>query len=263
MKAILKVARYTSFDLVRSRWTFAYGIFFLAFVGGLFAFGEEPSRAIVSVLNLVLIVVPLVSSVFGVTHFYSSRAFVELLLTQPIDRKSVFWGQYIGLSLSLALAFTVGLTGPFLWYGLQDVSEIGTLGLVLLSGVLLTMIFVGLASVVSVLFDDQVRAVGLVIFAWLYFAVLYDGLLLVFILLLQAYPLEKALIGLAILNPLDISRILILLRLDISTLMGYTGALFRMVFGGHWGAVLAVLSLVVWAAIPVLMAEKCFTRKDF
>lgn len=260
---MLKVVRYSFRDLLRSRWVAAYGLFFLAVAAGLFAFGEDPSMAIVSVLNLILIVIPLVSAVLGMTHFYNSREFVELLLAQPIDRTSVFLGHYIGVCLALALAFVLGLLGPFLWYGVQDASQAGTLAALLLAGVLLTLIFVGLAYAVSVRMEDRVKALGMIVFLWLYFAVLYDGLLLIVIALFQVYPLETALIGLTALNPLDLARILILLRLDVSALMGYTGAVFEKFFGSVWGVGLTLLALGFWSAVPALVGVKLFSRKDF
>jgi Cu-processing system permease protein len=61
---------------------------------------------------------------------------------------------------------------------------------------------------------------------WFYFSLIYDGLLLFFLFQFSDYPLEKAMIVLSSLNPIDLGRILILLKLDIAALMGYTGAVF-------------------------------------
>lgn len=48
--------------------------------------------------------------------------------------------------------------------------------------------------------------------------------------LLTDYPLEKATLTLVLLNPVDLGRILMLMQLDISALMGYTGAFFQQFF---------------------------------
>lgn len=263
MSAALRVARGSAADLLRSRSIVVYALFFLAVAWGLFYFGQEPAQAIVSLLGLLLIVVPLVSTVVGMTQFYSSREFAELLLAQPIDRRSVFWGHYLGLSLCLGLAYVVGLGGPFLWYGLQNAGDAGALLVLLVAGVFLTLVFVGLAFLVSIRTENRLKAVGGVLFLWLYFAVLYDGLLLIAIMLLQAYPLENLLVGLVLLNPLDLARILILLRLDTSALMGYTGAVFERFFGTAGGTALSFAALVGWAVLPALAALRCYQRKDF
>lgn len=263
MRHALKLARYTFADLLRSRWMFAYAGFFAAIGWALFYFGEEPAQAIVSLLSVVLIVIPLVSAIFGMTQFYNSREFVELLLAQPLDRRSVFYGQYVGLSGTLALAFVIGVSTPFLWYAIQYSEDIGPLLGLLLAGVLLTSIFAAMALLASTLTDNRLRALGAVIFLWLYFTVLYDGMLLMVILLFDAYPLETPLIVLTMLNPVDLARIVILLRLDVAALMGYTGAVFERFFGSAWGMALSMTALAVWTCAPVALAARFYRRRDF
>ena len=263
MRHALKLARYTFADLVRSRWMVTYAGFFAAIGWAFFYFGEEPAQAIVSLLSVVLLVIPLVSAIFGMTQFYNSREFVELLLAQPIDRRSVFYGQYIGLAGTLALAFVLGVSMPFAWYGLQNTDDLGPLVGLLLAGVALTLIFAAMAVLASTLTDNRLRALGAVIFLWLYFTVLYDGLLLFFILLFEASPLETPLIGLTLLNPVDLARILILLRLDVAALMGYTGAVFERFFGSAWGTALSITALTVWTVGPVVLAARFYRRRDF
>ena len=79
---------------------------------------------------------------------------------------------------------------------------------------------------------------------------------------LADYPLERGLLGLMVLNPIDLARIAVLLRFDISALMGYTGAVFKSFFGGG-GLAVAALALAVWMAVPVWLGTRAFQRKDF
>ncbi len=65
---------------------------------------------------------------------------------------------------------------------------------------------------------------------WFYFAIIFDGLVLFIIFQFSEYPLEKTSITLTALNPIDLSRILVLLKMDISAMMGYTGAVFKEFF---------------------------------
>jgi Cu-processing system permease protein len=263
LRHALKLARYTFADLLRTRWMPLYAGFFAAIGWAFFYFGEEPAQAIVSLLSVVLIVIPLVSAIFGMTQFYNSREFVELLLAQPVDRRSVFYGQYIGLAGTLALAFVLGVSTPVLWYGFQSTDDLGPLLGLLLAGVLLTLIFAAMAVLASTLTDNRLRALGAVIFLWLYFTVIYDGLLLFVILVFDAYPLETPLIALTMLNPVDLARILILLRLDVAALMGYTGAVFERFFGGAVGTSLSLAALAVWTVVPVALAARFYRRRDF
>jgi Cu-processing system permease protein len=67
---------------------------------------------------------------------------------------------------------------------------------------------------------------------------------------------------LSFLNPIDLSRIQILLRMDISALMGYTGAIFREFFGNATGIFLSFLGLFIWIIFPLMVSLKKFKRKD-
>jgi Cu-processing system permease protein len=263
MRQMMTVARQAARELMRGWWVASYGLFFMLLAWALFAFGERPAQAVVSVLDLVLLVIPFVSIVVGVLSFYNSREFAELLLAQPVARSTVFFGQYLGLSVSLAAAFTVGLGAPFAWYGWSTRDQAGTLLVLLLAGIFLTFIFVAFAFAIAVRTENRLKALGAAIFLWLFLALVYDGLLLAVIMAFSAYPLEKPLLGLCVLNPLDVARILILLRLDVAALMGYTGAVFKQFFGSTLGLGLAGACLAAWVALPVLAGVNAYARRDF
>jgi Cu-processing system permease protein len=105
MGQTLKVLRYELHNLMRSRWLLFIGLFFLLATEAMFRFGSDPSKAMISLMNIVLIVIPLMSLILGIIYFYQSREFVELLLAQPVMRSSIYLGKISGLSLALAAAF--------------------------------------------------------------------------------------------------------------------------------------------------------------
>src|SRR5690606_2455119 len=92
-------------DLARDKWLLAYGAVLLLITEALFFFGGTGEQVVLSLLNAMLLLVPLVALTFGTMHVYASREFVELLLAQPLPRRSVFAGLYLGLALPLAGAF--------------------------------------------------------------------------------------------------------------------------------------------------------------
>jgi Cu-processing system permease protein len=81
--------------------------------------------------------------------------------------------------------------------------------------------------------------------------------------LFSNYPLETATIVMGTLNPVDLTRIFILLQLDISALMGYTGAVLKYYFGSYSGIIFSAVSLMLWLLLPLLTALKFFRIKDF
>lgn len=263
MKVILKVMKYELSDVVRSRWLVAYTLFFLAATDGLLRFSGGSANAIVSLLNVVLFIVPLVTIVFGTMYLYNAREFTELLLAQPIGRRQLFGGLYLGLALPLSCGFVAGVGIPFLLHGFDDAAQRGTLTMLVGLGVLLSFSFTGLAFAIALRLEDRARALGAAIAIWLLTTVLYDGLVLALGVMFAEYPLQRPLLALMLLNPVDLARVLMLLQLDVSALMGYTGAVFKSFFGSAGGMALAFGALLLWAAAPPLGALHLFRRKDF
>ncbi len=263
MNAVAKVIKYEVSDVIRSRWVVAYTIFFLIVTEALFRFGGGSARALLSLTNVVLILIPLVSIVFGTMYLYNAREFTELLLTQPVQRKSLFGGLYAGLSLPLAAGFIMGISIPFLFHGVDEPGHYRTFAVLLLTGSVLTLVFVALAFVIAVKFEEKVKGLGMALLVWLLFSVMYDGFLLLVVNAFADYPLEKPIIGLTLLNPVDLGRVLLLLNFDIAALMGYTGAVFERFFGSSLGIVLSGSALLVWVAIPFQLGLRYFRHKDF
>lgn len=262
MNAFTKIVKYACYDTLRSWWALLYGLFFLVITATLLYFSGDFNKALVSLLNIVLLLVPLISIVFATMYAYSSREFTELLLAQPLKRSHIFLGQYLGLTLSLVLSLALGLSLAFLLFA-GTAAESLHLAMLVLCGSLLTAIFTALAFLVSVLFEDRLKGFGLAILLWLFAAVIYDGLFLAFLVAFQDYPLEKASLGLTLLNPIDLSRIMMLLRLETAALLGYTGAVFDKFFGTLTGTLLSFGALVLWIVLPLLLFRRKVQHKDF
>ena len=260
---VLKIVKYELHDVLRSRWLLAYTAFFLVATDALLRFSDTGAKALLSLMNVVLLIIPLVNVVFGTMYLYNAREFTELLLAQPVGRKQLFAGLYLGLALPLSLGFAVGVGVPFVVHGLDDPALGGTLAAIVLAGVALTFVFTAIAYLVAVRADDKVKGLGLAIGVWMALAVLYDGLVLFLATRLADYPLERPLLGLMLANPVDLARIVLLLQFDVSALMGYTGAVFRDFFGSAGGLAIAGGALLLWVVVPALLGMRAFQRKDF
>jgi Cu-processing system permease protein len=98
---------------------------------------------------------------------------------------------------------------------------------------------------------------------WLFLAIIYDGLFLMSLIFFSDYPLDKLSLFGTMLNPIDLSRTLILLKLDISALLGYTGAVFKQFFGTSFGLIVSLVALSLWTLIPILRIIFKSNKKDF
>lgn len=260
---MLKILKYSFYDLVRSRWSYVYFLFYLMLGFVLLFLNNDLSKATITLMNVIIILVPLIGTIFGVMYYYNSKEFTELLLAQPVRRSSIFLGQYFGVSLSLALSLVIGLGIPFIFYGILNSNAIGNFLLLLITGAFLSLIFTALAFVIALRNDNKIKGFGYAILLWLFMAVVYDGIFLMSLIIFEDYPLDRFSLFTTMLNPIDLSRILVILKMDISALLGYTGAVFQDFFGTNLGMILSFFMLLLWVIIPVYFIKRISGRKDF
>lgn len=260
---VYKIARAQTRDALRSRWIAVYTLFFLFATEGVLRFAGEGAKAVLSLSSATLIVVPLVTLVLSTIYVYNAREFTELLLAQPVRRSALFSGLYLGLAVPMAGGFVAGIGVPLLLRGGGDPAQRGAIVALLAVGVLLTFVFTAIAFAIALGTDDRLRGLGAALGLWFVLALLYDGIVLAAVAVFADYPVERALLGVTFANPVDLARILILLKLDVAALMGYTGAVFQRFFGGPVGITFAATALVLWVVAPLAIGARQFRRKDF
>ena len=252
-----KIIKYVVIDILRNKIILAYTLFLLLISLSIFNLEDNAAKGLLSLLNIILIIVPLVSIMFAAIYVYNSAEFLELLVSQPLKRKTIWLSLFLGLASSMALAFFIGAGIPILLY------EPTATGFMMLgTGLLLSVIFVAIAMLAAVKTRDKAKGIGVAILLWLYFSLLFDGLVLFMLFQFADYPMEKAMVGISMLNPIDLSRVLILLKMDVSALMGYTGAIFKDYFGTQTGLLLSFLVLLTWVVVPAWLSVRKFNRKD-
>jgi len=244
-------------DILKSKIVLAYTFILAILSWSSFALEDNSAKGLLTILNVILFTVPLVSILFATIYLYNSSEFIELLLSQPIKRKKIWISLFLGLSFSMIAAFFVGAGIPLL---INSPDNVGIM--MLLNGTLITIIFTALAFLSSILTRDKAKGIGIAIMTWLFFALIFDGLVLFLLFQLQDYPIENAMVGMTALSPIDLARIQILLHLDVSAMMGYTGAIFKDFFGTSTGLIVSFLLLSLWAIIPFIISLKKFNKKD-
>lgn len=263
MKNLFHIIKNEWRTLLRGKWMVGYALIFLVLTDSLLRFGGGGAETLLSLSNVMLLFVPLVSMIYGILYIYQSKEFVELLLTQPIKRSVLYWGLFLGISTPLMAAFVFGAMVPLGWHGillLDGTASIMVLGL----GAVLTLIFTSLGFVLGLMFyEDRIKGFGFTIVIWLFMAILYDGLVLMLVFTFGDYPLEKFVIAVSMLNPIDMARIMVMLEFDVSALMGYTGAVFNRFFGSSMGIITASGMLAIWLAVPMWFGLRVFEKKDF
>lgn len=244
-------------DILKNKIVLAYTLILAILSWSSFALEDNSAKGLLTILNVILFTVPLVSVLFATIYIYNSSEFIELLLSQPVKRAKIWLSLFIALSLSMVLAFFTGAGIPLL---VNSPDAVGFMMIV--TGCLISVIFVALAFLSSILTRDKAKGIGIAIMTWLYFALLFDGIVLFLLFQLAEYPIENAMVGITALSPIDLARIQILLHLDVSAMMGYTGAIFKDFFGTSTGLIISFLLLCLWAFVPFMISLKKFKDKD-
>src|SRR6185437_9953926 len=199
----MKIIKYVLLDLVRNKVILVYTIILAGLSISLLSLDNNTSKGLLSLLDISLLFVPLISILFSTIYFFNSMEFTELLLALPLGRSSLLLSEYGGIAISLCIAYAVGIGVPALFLGRGMEAFI-----LIICGLLLTLCFSALALLVFALFKDKTKAIGASIFIALFFTLLFDGLLMTFIFSFSDYPIDKPIVAIVALNPVDLSRVL-------------------------------------------------------
>ena len=272
---LLLVARQERVLAVRSRWTQIFAVVFALLALSVAASGyvlsggygvQDFARTAASLVQLVLLLVPLVSLLIGVLSLAPERGAAELLFSQPVSRRTILLGKLLGLFEALVGAQALGFGAAGLVIFSQSGSE-GIAGFLMLfaASAALTAIFLGLAALLAAaaIGRRRTRALALALVVWFVAVVLFDVAALGLASLLPSGPASRVLIVAVIVNPVDAVRTATLLGIEGAAAFGAASLAFLRFTKGPWGAgALLGLSLLFWIAVPALAAVERLRRTD-
>lgn len=275
MAALGLVARQELRLAARSRWTQIFAAVFAALALAVAASGyilsgghgvQDFARTGASLVQLVLLLVPLTSLLIGVQALASDRGAAEVLLSQPVSRPTVLLGKLLGLleGLTAAQALGFGAAGLVI-FSRSGEEGLGAFALLFAASVALTAVFLAVAAALaSASFGrSRARALALALVVWFVAVVLFDVAALALASLLPSGPASRVLIGAVLINPVDAVRTAALLGIEGAAAFGAASLAFLRFTGGTLGAGLLLgLSLVVWIIAPTAVAIHRLRRAD-
>ncbi|WP_242343698.1 ABC transporter permease [Anaeromyxobacter terrae] len=267
LAALALVARQEIALAVRSRWTAIFAAVFALLAVGVAASGyilsggsgfEDFARTSVSLVQLVVLVVPLAALVMGVLAVAPERGTAELLFSQPIGRGVVLLGQLAGLFVALSAAELIGFGAAGLVVFLNAGEEgAGAYFLLVLGAILLTAVFLAIAALVGAgaVGRKRVRALALALVVWFAATVLVDVAALGIATLLRSTAASRLLVASVVLNPASAIRVGSLLAVQGTAAFGAASlALLRLTGGPVGAALLLGASVLAWIVLPVAAA---------
>ena len=267
--AVRQLARKGMRDALHDRWLITYALLLgaLGVVAALLGLRSSAGmglqmfgRTTATLTNLCLMLAPLVGLSMGAAAIAGERdrGTMETLLAQPLERRDLLLGKYLGLLLALAAATVAGFL-PAAFVVARYAGAASLLGYVLfpLLSIFLIGAMLGLGLLISVRSHGGVQAQGRAIFCWFLFVLMYDLLLMG--TLVTSGLSSTALSLLLVANPVDAARVLVVLALEPDLyLLGPAGALLVAELSRAGTAALLVATLLVWAVVPVGLALLSF-----
>jgi len=272
---LLLCARQELLLAVRSRWTQIFALVFaglslaVASSGYILTGGhgvQDFARTAASLVQLVILLVPLASLLMGTLALTPERGASELLFSQPIPRSAVLLGKLLGLFEALAAAQALGFGAAGLVIFSQAGGEgLGTFLLLALGSLVLTAVFLGLSALLAAGAPERGRArvLALALVVWLVTAVVFDVAALGLASLLPSGLASRVLILAVLVNPADAVRTGALLAAEGTTAFGAASLAFLRFTRGTVGAGLLIAgSLLLWLVVPTLLAIGRLRRCD-
>jgi Cu-processing system permease protein len=255
----------------RNRWVLLYAGAFallslvLSWLGlsrlstyGLSGFG----RTAASMINLIMLTIPLMGLTLGATSLAGERERGTLLLmaSQPLSRFQVMAGKFLGLGVALMATLLVGfgISGALVAYYGSTLSTPGYMAFVG-SSMMLALVSLALGVAIASFVRRTEAALGVALFMWLAMVFLGDLGLIGGSVLVN--PGSQVLFNLAMLNPLQAFKISAVLsirgNLDV---LGPVGTWAIRSYGGALPFVLNG-SLALWLLAGFGVANWIFRRR--
>lgn len=260
-------------DSLNNRWFVLYAIAFtglalllswLSLSGGGAGYSGFAGfgRTTASLVNLVLLVVPLMALTIGAGSLAGEqeRGTLHYLLAQPVNRAEILLGKYIGLAIALlgALALGFGLSGLIMArQGGQ--ADAGAYGLLVAFAFALALGMLSLGFLISALVRKAAVATGVALFVWLTLVFVGDlglmGTTLAFKLPIQT------IFNLALINPLQVFKMSCLISINATLdVLGPAGIYAMQTYRDQLTG-LFLGSLLAWIVLPLLVSYVIFNKR--
>ena len=256
-------------DRLRNRWVLAVAVVFalfslvIAYAGGAQQ-GTIGLRSlevtITSLVSLVIYLVPLIALLLGFDAIVGEheRGSLDLLLSYPVTRNELLLGKYVGLAAALALAMLLGLVGM----GVILVWQFGESALFhytgfVISTLLMSLAFLSIAVLISVMVNDRTKASGAAIVMWFLFVLVFDLIILGVLVATSGSYGGDVFPYLLLLNPTDVFRILNLFSTeDVSKAYGVVSLIPPLLTNLK----LLTLVMLLWIVLPLWLASRKFKK---
>lgn len=225
---------------------------------GLGGFG----RTAASLINLVLLIVPLMALTIGAGSLAGEREHSTLsyLLAQPVSRTEVLFGKYLGLAIALLASLGIGFGLSGLVIALRGGgTNAGGYAQIITLAYLLALTMLSLGFLISTLTNKMSVAMGSALFVWLVL-VFFGDLGLMGTALVLRLDIGQ-LFTLALINPLQVFKMAAIEGIQATLdVLGPAGIYAVRTYGDRLILLFAAI-MTIWVVLPLMAAYAIFTTR--
>lgn len=248
---------YDTINIFLSRWFWFYIIAFNGILYALRFFTNRPEQMFMSVLNSVLYFNLASVLIFAPLAWQNSADFISLVLSQPVSRRSVFGARVLSFAVPVILTTAVSLVVQMI-YNLETREVLR----ILIAQGILQWIAICCGFLIAILIEDRMKAIAVAVGVAFLIGFALDALNLWIMINYSAYPLEKLVLFLSLLNPLALLKYLNMVEQNSSLWIGYAGLMLTRAWKDGALQFIGAIALLIWSVVPLVIAWQWFERKD-
>ena len=217
MNNLLLIAYLDLKESIRAKWFIVYALVFGGLIALFFIAGITESqvmgfsglsRLLLMYIQVTIVILPIFILVTTVRSISGDRDshILEYMLSFPISLKEYYWGKVFGRFITVFLPVFIAMVFAII-YGIFKGAEVPWSIFLLYTGLLFTMSssFLGIAFFISSIVKSSEMALGISFFVWIFLLAFIDIALIS--LMMQERMSTELIIGIAMVNPMEIFRV--------------------------------------------------------
>ena len=273
MKNLLLIAYLDLKESIRANWFIVYSIVFGGLIALFFIAGITESqvmgfsglsRLLLMYIQVTIVILPIFILVTTVRSISGDRDshILEYMLSFPISLKQYYWGKVFGRFITVFLPVFMAMFFAIV-YGMFKGADVPWGIFFLYTGLLFAMssAFLGIAFFISSIVKSSEMALGISFFVWIFLLAFIDIALIS--LMMQQRLNTELIIGIAMINPMEIFRVAAISLFDPQlTVMGPVAFYILDMMSQGLFVFISILYPVLLGVFFAFLGFRIFSKKD-
>ena len=273
MKNLLLIAYLDLKESIRANWFIVYSLVFGGLIALLFIAGITESqvmgfsglsRLLLMYIQVTIVILPIFILITTVRSISGDRDshILEYMLSFPISLKQYYWGKIVGRFITVFVPVFMAMVFAIL-YGMFKGADVPLNLFFLYTALLFAMssAFLGIAFFISSIVKSSEMALGISFFVWIFLLAFIDIALIS--LMMQQRVNAELIIGIAMINPMEIFRVAAISLFDPElTVMGPVAFYILDMMSQKVFVFISVVYPLLLGILFAFLGFRIFSKKD-